>query len=73
MKFLIFVFKHRFRRNSLNNIINSKKNKDIRIINLSGPILSYIGMILYFILRNKKFTFISCDGAFFLKNEKKCS
>ena len=70
MKFLIFVFKHRFRRNSLNNIINSKKNKDIRIINLSGPILSYIGMILYFILRNKKFTFISCDGAFFLKNEK---
>ena len=37
---------------------------------MSGPILSYIGMILYFILRNKKFTFISCDGVFFLKMKK---
>ncbi len=70
MKFLIFVFKRRFRRNSLNNILKIKKIKDTRIINLSGPILSFFGMFLYFILRDKRFMFISCDGVFFLKREK---
>lgn len=70
MKYLIFIFKRRFRQRSLNNFLKLKKIRDIRIINLSGPVLSYFGMFLYFILRNEKFSFISCDGLFFLKREK---
>ena len=69
MKYLIFIFKRRFRRSSLNNFISVKKVKDVSIINLSGPILYIIGKFLYFFLRSKKIIFISCDGYDYLYRE----
>ena len=69
MKYLIFIFKRRFRKNSLNNIIKCKRIKDIRIIDLSGPFFSLLGKILYFFIKNQKVIFISCDGLSFLKRE----
>jgi len=69
MKFLIFIFKHRFRRNSLNNFLKCRKIKNIIIFNFSGPLFHFFGKILYYIIRNKKFVFISCDGLDFLKRE----
>jgi hypothetical protein len=70
MKFLVFIFKHRFRRGALNNILKCYKIKNIYIVDLSGPILSIIGKILYFLIRSKKVIFVSCDGLDFLKREK---
>ena len=69
MKYLIFIFKHRFRRNSLNNILKCKKINQTYIIDLSGPLLYFFGKILYFFIRSKKVVFISCDGLDFLKRE----
>ena len=69
MKYLIFIFKHKFRKNSLNNILRCKKIKDIHIIDLSGPYFYFLGKILYFFIRSKKVVFISCDGLDFLKRE----
>ncbi len=70
MKYLIFIFKHRFRRSSLNNILKCKKIKNIRIIDLSGPLYYLLGKFLYFFVRSKKIIFLSCDGLDFLKREK---
>ena len=70
MKYLIFIFKHRFRRSSLNNILRCKKIKQTRIVNLSGPFFSFFGKILYYLIRSKKVVFISCDGLDYLKREK---
>lgn len=70
MRYLIFIFKHRFRKKSLNNILKCKKIKNVRIVDLSGPFWSYIGKILYFFIRSKKIVFISCDGLDFLFREK---
>ena len=67
---IIFVFKHRFRQNSLNNFLKLKKIKDFKFINFSGPLLSIIGKFLYLILRSKNIIFISCDGLDFLKREQ---
>ena len=69
MKYLIFIFKHRFRRSSLNNLLKCKKIKHTKIIDLSGPFFYLIGKILYFLIRNKKVVFISCDGLDFLKRD----
>ena len=69
MKYLIFIFKHRFRKTSLNNILNCKKIKNTYIIDLSGPFFSFFGKILYLLIRSKKVIFISCDGLDFLKRE----
>ncbi len=69
MKYLVFIFKYRFRRSSLNNFLKCKKIKDIRIIDLSGPFFYLIGKILYFFIRSKKVVFISCDGLDFLERE----
>ena len=69
MKFLIFIFKHRFRRNSLNNILRCKKVNQTYIIDFSGPLLYLIGKILYFFIKSKKVVFLSCDGLDFLKRE----
>ena len=69
MKYLIFIFKHRFRKNSLNNILKCKKIRQTYIIDLSGPFLYFLGKILYFFIRSKKVVFISCDGLDFLKRE----
>ena len=69
MKFLIFIFKHRFRRNSLNNILKCKKINQTYIIDFSGPLLYLIGKILYFFIKSKKVVFLSCDGLDFLKRE----
>ena len=70
MKYLIFVFKHRFRQNSLNNFLRLKKIKDFKIIDFSGPLFNIIGKFLYLILRSKNIIFISCDGLDFLKRER---
>ncbi len=69
MKYLIFIFKHRFRKKSLNNLLRCKKINNTYIIDLSGPYLYLIGKILYFFIRSKKVVFISCDGLDFLKRE----
>ena len=69
MKYLIFIFKHRFRKSSLNNILKCKKIKDIKIIDLSGPFFYFFGKILYFFIRSKKVVFISCDGLDFLSRK----
>ena len=70
MKYLVFVFKRRFRQRSLNNFLKSKKIKNFKIIDFSGPLLSFLGKFLYLILRSKKIIFISCDGLDFLKREQ---
>ena len=69
MKYLVFIFKRRFRRSALNNFLSVKKVKDVSIINLSGPILYLVGKLLYFFLRSKKVIFISCDGEDYLYRE----
>ena len=69
MKYLIFIFKHRFRRGSLNNFLRCKKIKNTVIVDLSGPFFYFFGKFLYFFLRSKKIVFISCDGLDFLKRE----
>ena len=69
MKYLIFIFKHRFRRNSLNNILKCKKINQTHIIDLSGPLLYFFGKLLYFFIRSRKVVFISCDGLDFLRRE----
>lgn len=69
MKYLIFIFKHRFRRHSLNNILKCKKINQTYIIDLSGPLLYLFGKFLYFFIRSRKVVFISCDGLDFLKRE----
>ena len=72
MKYLIFIFKHRFRKSSLNNLLKCKKIKTTKIIDLSGPFLYFFGKILYFFIRSKKVVFISCDGLDFLSRESNC-
>ena len=69
MKYLIFIFRRRLRRNALNNFLSVKKVKDVSILNLSGPILHLVGKFLYFFLRSKKIVFISCDGEDYLYRE----
>ena len=67
-KYFIFIFKHRFRRRALNNILNIKKLKEFYIIDLSGFIKYYLfGLpLIYLISKYKKifknFVLISCDG-----------
>ncbi len=70
MKYLVFVFKRRFRQKTLNNFLYVKRVKNISILNLSGPILYLIGNFLYFFLRSKKVIFISCDGLDYLHRAK---
>ena len=69
MKYLIFIFKRRFRQQALNNFLFVKKVKNVRVLNLSGPILSLIGKFLFFFLKSKKVIFISCDGQDYLYRE----
>ena len=69
MKYLIFIFKRRFRRSALNNFLLVKQIKNINVINLSGPFLYHVGKILYFFLKSKKIIFISCDGLDYLYRE----
>ena len=67
-KFFIFIFKHKLRRRTLNNLLKIKKIKNFYIINLSGY-LNYLllGLPLIFLInifkeKFKNFTLISCDG-----------
>ena len=67
-KFFIFIFKHRFRKRALNNLIHIKRLKNFYIINLSGLIRYYLlGLPLIFLInkfkdRFRNFILISCDG-----------
>jgi len=54
----------------MNNFLYSKKIGSFRIVNLSGPVLSYIGYLIYKLNLSKKFKFISCDATPFLENEQ---
>ena len=69
MKYLIFIFKRRFRQKTLNNFLFVKRVKNVWVLNLSGPILYLIGKFLYFFLRSKRVIFISCDGQDYLYRE----
>jgi hypothetical protein len=71
MYFVIFLFKSRYRYLALNNLVKSKLNKNLFIINLSGPILFLLGYLLYKILISKRFLFVSCDGNPFLKDRSR--
>ena len=69
MRYLIFIFKRRFRQQALNNFLFVKKVKNVRILNFSGPILCLVGKFLYIFLKSKKVVFISCDGQDYLYRE----
>ena len=69
MKYLIFIFKRRFRQKTLNNFLSVKKVKNVHVLNLSGPILYLVGKFLYFFIKSKKVVFISCDGQDYLYRE----
>tara|TARA_B110000027_G_scaffold80449_1_gene85650 strand:- start:383 stop:1387 length:1005 start_codon:yes stop_codon:yes gene_type:complete len=69
MKFLIFIFKLRFRQKTLNNFLSVKKVKNVYVLNFSGPLIYLVGKFLYFFLKSKKVIFISCDGQDFLHRE----
>jgi len=69
MKYLIFIFKRRFRQKTLNNFLFVKRVKNVWVLNLSGPILNLVGKFLYFFLKSKKVVFISCDGQDYLYRE----
>ena len=69
MKYLIFIFKRRFRQKTLNNFLSIKKIKNVRVLNFSGPILYFLGKLLYFFFKSKKIILISCDGLDYLYRE----
>ena len=69
MKYLIFIFKRRFRQKTLNNFLSVKKVKNVHVLNLSGPIFYLVGKFLYFFIKSKKVVFISCDGQDYLYRE----
>ena len=69
MKYLIFIFKRRFRQKTLNNFLSVKKIKNVHVLNFSGPILYLLGKLLYFFFKSKKIIFISCDGLDYLYRE----
>tara|TARA_B100000886_G_scaffold323542_1_gene267455 strand:- start:42 stop:1046 length:1005 start_codon:yes stop_codon:yes gene_type:complete len=69
MKYIIFIFKRRFRKETLNNFLSVKKIKDVHILNFSGPIFYFIGKFLYFFFKSKKIIFVSCDGLDYLYRE----
>ncbi len=69
MKYLIFIFKRRFRQKTLNNFLSIKKIKNVHVLNFSGPILYLLGKLLYFFFKSKKIIFISCDGLDYLYRE----
>jgi hypothetical protein len=66
MKYLIFIFKRRFRQKTLNNFLSIKKIKNVHVLNFSGPALYLLGKLLYFFFKSKKIIFISCDGLDYL-------
>ncbi len=70
MKFIFFIFKSRYRRLALNNFLYSKNFYPYRIVNLSGPILSFFGYLIYLFNFSKKMKFISCDAYPFLKKKE---
>ena len=69
MKYLIFIFKRRFRQKTLNNFLSIKKIKNVHVLNFSGPIFYLLGKVLYFFFKSKKIVFISCDGLDYLYRE----
>jgi hypothetical protein len=61
-KFLFFIFRYKFRKLALNNLIKVKKIDNYYLINLSGPYLYWAGYLIYKLNIFKNFYFISCDG-----------
>ena len=61
-KFLFFIFRYKFRELALNNLLQEKKIGQFSIINLSGPYLSWLGLLIYKLDIFENFNFISCDG-----------
>ncbi len=64
MNFFFFIFKHRFRKIALNNILNRKKIEKNIILNFSGPIKYLIfSRIIFFLAKIfNNICLISCDG-----------
>ena len=72
MKYIFFVFKHRFRKSALNNIIKKKTINNFSIIDLSGPLkFNFIGRVLLTLnnlnLISRNCAFVSCDAKPFIK------
>ena len=70
MKFIFIINRYRYRKLAFNNFLKIKSINGYRIINLSGPFISWLGYLLYKFNFSNKFKFISCDGWPFLSNEK---
>ncbi len=70
MKFIFIINRYKFRRLAFNNFIKIKIINGYRIVDLSGPLLSWLGYLIYKINFSKKFKFMSCDGWPFLSEEK---
>ena len=68
-KIIFFVFRYKFRKLALNNLLTQKKMNDHIFVNLSGPYLCWFGILIYNLNLFKNFKFISCDGWPFLANE----
>ena len=73
MKFIFFIFKYRFRRAALNNLLKKKKIKEFFLIDLTGPIKFHlVGIFLMFLdylnLISRRFILISCDAEPLIKN-----
>ena len=67
MKFIFFIFKYRFRRVALNNLLKKKRIKEFFLIDLSGPIKFYLIGIFFMLfdylnLISRRFILISCDA-----------
>ena len=61
-KIIFFIFRYKFRRQALNNLLTLSTVGNYRIVNLSGPFISIIGLLIYKLNLSKNFKFISCDG-----------
>jgi len=70
MKFIFIINRYKYRKLAFNNFLKIKILNGFRIVDLSGPLLSWLGYLFYKINFSKKIKFISCDGWPFLSNEK---
>tara|TARA_B100000902_G_C27290221_1_gene906693 strand:- start:302 stop:1294 length:993 start_codon:yes stop_codon:yes gene_type:complete len=70
MKIIFIINRYKYRKLAFNNFLKSKILNGYRLIVLSGPLLSWLGYLIYKLNLSNKFKFISCDGWPFLSNEK---
>ena len=70
MKAIFIINRYKYRKLAFNNFLKTKNLNNHRLIDLSGPFLSWLGYLMFKLDLSDKFKFISCDGWPFLSNEK---